>query len=63
MEERLTLKQIRENKGVTQKHIYNLLGISRQTLINKETGRTKFTALEVQKLCDEFGVSINEIRL
>lgn len=61
--EKRTLKQIREDKGITRKHICNLLGISRQTLYNKETQKTKFSSLEVQKLCNTYGVDISEVRL
>lgn len=58
-----TLKEIRKAKGISAKFVYNLLGISRQTLYNKETGKTKFSALETQKLCNLFGVDISEVKL
>ena len=63
MAELRTPKEVREAKGITKKHICNLLGITRQTLFNKETGRAKFTALEIQKLCDEYGVDILDFKL
>lgn len=62
-EDKMTLKEVREAKGITKKHIYNLLGISRQSLHNKETGKAKFSALEVQKLCDEYNVQIDQVKL
>ena len=63
MSNKRTLKEIRESKGITKVHICSVLGISRQTLDNKESNKTKFSALEVQKLCDEYNVSITEIAL
>lgn len=63
MSEKLSLKEIRESKGITKAHIYNLLGISRQSFHNKENGKAKFTALEVQKLCSEYNVPISEVKL
>ena len=63
MESKKSPKEIRESKGITKKYIYNLLGISRQSLDNKESGKTKFSALEIQKLCDAYNVSVTEIRL
>lgn len=63
MTELRTLKEVRESKGITKKHIYSLLGISRQTLDNKESMKTQFSALEVQKLCSEYNVDILDLKL
>ena len=61
--EQLTFKQIRQLKGIKSGFVSVKLGISRQALFNKESGKTKFTALEAQKLCDLYGVSIADVKL
>lgn len=63
MEKKMSPKEIRESRGITKKHIYNLLGITRQAYNNKESGKSKFSALEIQKLCNEYDVPISMIRL
>lgn len=63
MTEPRTFMEIRESKGIRASHIWNLLGISRQSLYNKENGITKFSALECQKLCREYKVDILDVKL
>ena len=63
MAEIRTLKEIRESKGIKVNYICKLLGITRQSLNNKESGKTKFSALEVQKLCREYNVDVLDVRL
>lgn len=62
MEQR-TFKEIRESKGIKKSHICEVLGISRQSLYSKEEGYTKFSALEAQKLCCEYNISISEVKI
>lgn len=63
MDYKMTPKEIRESRGITKKHIYNLLGISRQSYNNKESGKTSFSALEIQKLCNEYGIPVSMMKL
>lgn len=61
--EKKTLKEYREEKGLKQKFVSDYLGITRQSMSNKETGKSKYSALEVQKLCNLFGVDISAVAL
>lgn len=63
MADKRTFKEIRQSKGIKVSHICTLLGISRQSLSNKESGKTKFSALECQKLCTEYNVDILDVAL
>ena len=58
-----TLKEYREEKGMKQRFVADFLGITRQSMSNKESGKSKFSALEVQKLCNLFGVDISAVAL
>lgn len=58
-----TLKEIREEKGLKQNYVADYLGITRQSLSNKETEKAKFGALEVQKLCVLYDTDIKDILL
>lgn len=51
------LKQIRENLGYSQDFVAGELGLSRQAIINIESGKRKVDSFELFKLSDLFGVS------
>lgn len=61
--EKKTLKEYRMEKGLKQKFVSEFLGITRQAMSNKESGRAKYSALEVQKLCNLYGVDISAVAL
>ena len=63
MPKKLNLRTLRIDKGISATHIAKILGISRQTLSNKENGKCGWTALEVQKLCEIYDVQISQLKL
>ncbi|MXW87447.1 MAG: helix-turn-helix transcriptional regulator [Boseongicola sp. SB0673_bin_14] len=56
------LKELREEKGATQKQVAAAIGVSRHMIWRLEKGRMKkSTSTVVAKLADYFGVSIEEL--
>lgn len=63
LEKKRTLKSLRIDSGITAAHIAKKLGISRQSVSNKESGKCEWTGTEVQKLCAIYNVEISELKL
>ena len=58
------LKDIRKERGITAKHVAdNVLCISYNTMMQKESGTRKFTAKEVGTLCEYYQVPITEVEV
>lgn len=55
------IKNIRENKGIKQSELAEILNISQSALANKEAGRRLFTVEEVLKLEELFDISIKDM--
>jgi transcriptional regulator with XRE-family HTH domain len=55
----LRIKQYRESRGLSQEALAKLLGVSRPTLSQIETGERKLSADEIKKLSDIFNVSVD----
>lgn len=58
---KISLKAARVNAGMTQEAVADKLSISRQTLVNYETGRTAPDIVTLKKLASLYNVSINRI--
>lgn len=50
--EKLSVVQIRRLLGFTQSYMANYLGICQNSYINKEKGKSKFTAYEAARICE-----------
>ena len=55
----MTLREIRKQKGLTTKYVAEKLGIKPRSL-NKKERDNSFTVLQLQILCDLYGVSLVE---
>ncbi|HFI0182627.1 TPA: helix-turn-helix domain-containing protein [Streptococcus suis] len=53
------LKELRNNKGYTQKDIADLFGVSKMTVKRWETGENEMKPYVIERLADYFGVSIS----
>lgn len=58
---RITLEAARVNRGLTQPSAAKKVGVSVQTLINWEKGRTVPTVDFAQRLCEVYGVTMDDI--
>lgn len=58
---RITLAAARVNAGLTQKGVCERLGMAEKTLINWESGKTLPSVDNAQKLCDLYGVKLDDI--
>lgn len=58
---KLTLKAARVNAGFTQKEAAEKLGISNVTLCNWEKGVSFPDAQQIQKICELYGVSYDNL--
>ncbi|NFO40829.1 helix-turn-helix transcriptional regulator [Clostridium botulinum] len=56
-----TLKAYRMLKGIDQKNVAQMLGISLTTYSKKETGKTQFSLEEAKKISDYFNLSIEQL--
>ena len=59
---RKTFRELRLERGITNKHVSKLLGIKPVSLCHKEAGRRQFNLQEVEKLLDLYGVSISDVK-
>jgi putative transcriptional regulator len=57
----MNLKQLREDIGLKQYKVAEMLGITRQQLINIEKGRGALTSERIEKLSIKFNVEPLEI--
>lgn len=58
---RISLEAARVNAKLTQKEVCEKLGISVQTMVNWESGKTMPTVDNALKLCDLYGVKLDDI--
>ena len=61
--EALTLKQARNLRGMSRKAVADALGVDPSTIWNWETGKTYPDIPKFMKLCQLYGVSIDQIFL
>ncbi len=57
------IKYLREKKGLLQKEVAEKIGVTRETIVNIENGRSKGTMEIVEPLCEILGVSPNYLIL
>ena len=55
------IKELRINKGVTQKELAKLVNKSIQSVLNWESGITEISIKDAITLADYFGVSLDEL--
>lgn len=55
------IKELRVNKGVTQKELAKLVNKSIQSVLNWESGITEISIKDAITLADYFGVSLDEL--
>jgi DNA-binding XRE family transcriptional regulator len=55
------LKALRARKGLTQKQMAEIIGITPEAYARKENGKNQFTLIEIQKICKYFEVSPMDI--
>ena len=55
------IKELREEKGITQKQLGEVLGFCRNTISQYETAVNEPSLLTIKKLCDYFEVSAGYI--
>ncbi len=55
------VKELRENAGLKQDFMAEMLGISSANYCKKENGAIKYSLPEAKKIADYFGRSIEEI--
>lgn len=58
---KISLAAARVNKGLTQREVAEKLRISTKTLVNWENGITFPTIEMVYKLCELYGVSVDNL--
>lgn len=59
----ISLKAARVNADLTQVEAAKRIGIDKKTLINWEKSKTYPNFLQIQKVCDVYGVTIDDIFL
>ncbi|QWQ38331.1 helix-turn-helix domain-containing protein [Gemella sp. zg-570] len=57
----VTLKELRESKGLSVQQAAKLLGISRNSLYNHEKNTRSVRLYRLKKISQVYGVSIDEI--
>lgn len=58
---KITLEAARRNVKLTQMEAAERLGISNSTLCNWENGKSFPDALQIQKICELYGVSYDDL--
>ena len=58
---KITLKAARVNAGLTQKGAADKIGISNKTLHNWENGRSFPDVMQVNALCEAYGILYDDI--
>lgn len=61
--EKVTLKQIRVLRGMSQKTVAERLGVTTKTVSNWECGRCLCSMKMFKELCELYGVSMDDIFL
>lgn len=59
----MKIKNLRTINNILPKTMSKILNLSINSYYQKERGDRKFTAIEIQKICEFFDVSINELDL
>ena len=54
--EKLSLKQVRKLRGLTQEEFGKELGLTRIAIARRESGETKWTLEEVRNICKVFSI-------
>lgn len=57
----LRVKQLREDKKISQEHLASLANLDRTYITRIENGNTKVSIVVIEKLSIAFGISINEL--
>jgi transcriptional regulator with XRE-family HTH domain len=57
----LFIQEVRKGKGLTQKELADRLGVSDKAVSKWETGRSMPDTSLLEPLCEELGISINEL--
>lgn len=57
----LRLKKLREDRGLHQKEVAAVLGIVQSAYCDRENGHTAFTAVELDKLAEFHGKTLDEL--
>ncbi len=55
------IKSLRTKRGISQSTVAEKLGLSRQSYMAVERGRREMTLQEAEKLCELYGISIEEL--
>lgn len=63
MDIKLTLKAARVNASMTQCDVSQLMGVSRQTVSSWESGKTSPRLYQINRLCELYKVSPDQISL
>lgn len=58
---KITLKAARVNVGLTQKAAAKKFGVSNKTLLNWENGHSFPNVNQIRLICDEYGVSYDDL--
>ena len=59
--QKITLKSARVNKNLTQQEAANLIQVSLSTLKSWERGKSFPTPPKIERICDVYGVSYDQI--
>lgn len=55
------IQELRKSRGLTQQDVAHLLGVARTTITAVESGRRQLQPSEMLRLCDTWGLSVNEL--
>lgn len=58
---KLTLKAWRTNKGLKQSDVAKIIDVSESTIIKWESGKSYPNAKQIEKLCDLYNTSFDNI--
>ena len=58
---KMTIKAARINKGLNQKTAANQIGVSNKTLSNWENGKSFPDAPHIEKMCEVYCVTYNDL--
>lgn len=61
MQIKITLASARVNAGLNQKRAASLLGVSNRTLCSWENGESFPDALQIEKICELYGIPYDNL--
>lgn len=61
--EKVTIRQLRLMREVTQQELADMLGITLQAYTNKEAGKTRFYFDEIIKICNKLDFDFARIKV